>query len=77
MKTDNTKNITRSIVITLMLLVLASPAFAYQPDPDNAALLYYQAYISYEKADDTMEHMVVDLSKGKIEPNERIKKYIE
>jgi len=60
-----------------MLLILSSPAFAYPPDPDNAALLYYQAYIAYEKTDDTMQAMVSDLSKGKIEPNERIRKYIE
>jgi hypothetical protein len=63
--------------VTLTLLTLTSPVFAYPPDPDNAALLYYQAYISYEKADDTMEDMVGDLSRGKIEPNERIKQYIE
>ncbi|MHC4533652.1 MAG: hypothetical protein ACYS6K_06850, partial [Planctomycetota bacterium] len=77
MKTDITKKLIAFTIITLTLLILTSPVFAYPPDPDNAALLYYQAYISYEKADDTMEHMVVDLSKGKIEPNERIKKYIE
>jgi hypothetical protein len=60
-----------------MLLILSSPVFAYPPDPDNAALLYYQAYIAYEKSDDTMQAMVSDLSRGKIEPNERIRKYIE
>jgi len=60
-----------------MLLILTSPAFAYPPDPDNAALLYYQSYIAYEKADDTMQEMVADLARGKIEPNERTKKYIE
>jgi len=77
MKTDITKNLISFTVITLALLMLTSPAFAYPPDPDNAALLYYQAYISYEKADDTMEDMVADLARGNIEPNERIKKYIE
>jgi len=63
--------------VTLMLLILTSPAFAYPPDPDNAALLYYQAYIAYEITDDTMQDMVTDLSRGKIESNERIEKYIE
>ena len=77
MKTFITKKLTKFTGVTLILLILISPVFAYPPDPDNAALLYYQAYISYEKADDTMENMVADLSKGKIEPNERIKKYIE
>jgi hypothetical protein len=77
MKTVTTNKLTRFTSFILTLLILTSPVFAYPPDPDNAALLYYQAYISYEKADDTMEDMVADLSRGTIEPNERIKKYIE
>ncbi len=77
MKTDITKKLIAFTIITLTLLILTSPVFAYPPDPDNAALLYYQAYISYEKADGTMEDMVTDLARGNIEPNERIKKYIE
>jgi hypothetical protein len=77
MKTIITKILTKFTSVTLILLILTSSVFAYPPDPDNAALLYYQAYISYEKADDTMEGMVTDLSRGNIEPNERIKKYIE
>ena len=77
MKTITTKKLTTTTYITLMLLILTSPALAYPPDPDNAALLYYQSYIAYEKADDTMQEMVADLARGKIEPNERTKKYIE
>ncbi|MBC8471406.1 MAG: hypothetical protein H8D56_18250 [Planctomycetes bacterium] len=77
MKTVTTNKLTKFTSFILTLLILSSPVFAYPPDPDNAALLYYQAYISYEKADDTMEDMVADLSRGNIEPNERIKKYIE
>ena len=72
-----TNKIKITTCVTLMLLILSSPAFAYPPDPDNAALLYYQSYISHEKVDDTMGDMVSDLSMGKIEPNERIRKYIE
>jgi hypothetical protein len=29
--------------VTLILLILTTAAPAYPPDPDNAALLYYQA----------------------------------
>jgi len=72
-----TNKLKAATCISIMLLILNSPAFAYPPDPDNAALLYYQAYIAYEKSDDTMNDMVSDLSRGKIEPNERIRKYIE
>ena len=77
MKTITNNKLTTAACVTLMLLMLTTAAFAYPPDPDNAALLYYQSYIAYEKADDTMQEMVADLAMGKIEPNERIKKYIE
>ncbi len=77
MKTITTKKLTTATYVTLMLLMLASPALAYPPDPDNAALLYYQSYIAYEKVDDTMKEMVANLARGKIEPNEIIKNYIE
>ncbi len=74
MKTITTKKLTTATYVTLMILILASPALAYPPDPDNAALLYYQSYIAYEKEYDTMLEMVDDLSRGKIEPNVIIKK---
>ncbi len=77
MKTITKKHLTTTTCVTLMLLILTTGAFAYPPDPDNAALLYYQSYIAHEKVDDTMGDMVSDLSMGKIEPNERIRKYIE
>ncbi len=71
------KKLTTAACVTLTLLILTTAAFAYPPDPDNAALLYYQSYLAHEKVDDTMQDMVADLSRGKIEPNERIRKYIE
>ena len=72
-----TNKLKTATCVTIILLVLTTSAPAYPPDPDNAALLYYQAYIAHEKSDDTMREMVSDLSRGKIEPNERIKQYIE
>ena len=74
MKTITNKKLITTVCITLIMLILSSPVFAYPPDPDNAALLYYQSYIAHEKVDDTMQEMVSDLSRGKIEPNERIRK---
>ncbi|MCP4609995.1 MAG: hypothetical protein GY845_14905 [Planctomycetes bacterium] len=77
MNTITKKKLTITTCVTLMLLILTSGALAYPPDPDNAALLYYQSYIAHEKVDNTMGDMVSDLAMGKIEPNERIRKYIE
>ena len=51
--------------------------FALPPDPDNAALLYYQAFLLYPQADDSIRDLLRDLSQGKIDPNERITEYVE
>ena len=77
MKISKNSKLINSILIALFLLVSTSSNFALPPDPDNAALLYYQVFLLYEKPDDTMKDMVADLAKGKIEPNTRTTQFIE
>ena len=77
MKANNKTKLICYLWIGFIMLIPQSPAFALPPDPDNAALLYYQAFCVYEKPDDSMKDMVGDLAKGKIEPNPTITKYIE
>ncbi|MHC4362409.1 MAG: hypothetical protein ACYSTZ_06245 [Planctomycetota bacterium] len=77
MKVDNSIKLICCLCIGFIMLILQSAAFALPPDPDNAALLYYQAFCVYEKPDDSMKDMVGDLAKGKIEPNPTITKYVE
>ena len=77
MKVSKNSKLINSILIALLLLVSTSSTFALPPDPDNAAVLYYQVFLIYEKPDDTMKDMVADLAKGKIEPNTRITQFIE
>ncbi len=45
--------------------------------PDNAALLYYQAFLMIERIDDTMLKTLADLSAGRIKLNEEIKEHIK
>jgi hypothetical protein len=72
------KNKNKNTLPTVLILaVFACPVFALPPDPDNAALLYYQAFCVYEKPDDTMKDMIRELAKGRIEPNPTITKYVE
>jgi hypothetical protein len=73
-KVDN-KNSTMAVWIALVLFVLSSSVFA-QP-PDNAALSYYQAFLLYEKPDETMSKMLTDFRDGKIGANEIIEQHIE
>jgi hypothetical protein len=60
------------VIMALQLSVLALP-----PDPENAALLYYQAFCSYEKPDAAIDEKLWDLAKGKIQPDPEMIKYIE
>ena len=39
----------------ITLVLLASSAAALAQPPDNAALLYYQAFLLYEKPDETTD----------------------
>jgi hypothetical protein len=77
MKLIRHKRLISTILIALSLFVSASCAFALPPDPDNAALLYYQVFLIYERPDDTMQDMIGDLAIGRIGPDGRITKFIE
>ena len=74
MKTFKSSKLTKVILVTLVLLVSTSAAFAYPPD--NAAVLYYKASMLYE-ADDEMNDMLFNLGKGRIELNEKIKEFVK
>jgi len=62
--------------------VLAATVFflttvcVYAYPPDNAAVLYYKAAMLYE-VDDEMADMLVDLQKGKIEVNDKIREFVK
>jgi len=62
-------------IITVLFLSTSSEVFAQAID--NAALLYYQAFLLYEKPDGTMDKMLSDFRDGKIKANEIIEQHIE
>lgn len=71
MKTMNNKNSAKIVCLLLILLGLASPAKAYPPD--NAAVLYYKAFLLMQDPNDQVRQMMYNLRKGKIKPNDQIK----
>lgn len=75
MKIVSSNNLTMVISAALVLFLSTSAVFA-QP-PDNAALSYYQAFLLYEKPDETTSKMLTDFRNGKIGANEAIEQYIE
>ena len=50
---------------------------SYPPDPDNAALLYYQAFLSCPKVDEPVDTQLRDFADGKIALNKGIEDYVE
>jgi len=75
MKSIGNNNLIMTICAALIFFLSAPSIFA-QP-PDNAALLYYQACLLYEKPDDTMDKMLSDFRDGKIKANEVIEQHIK
>ena len=49
---------------------------SYPPDPDNAALLYYQAFLSCPKADEPLDTQLRDFADGKMALNKEIEDYV-
>ena len=73
MRPVTNNKLTKALCVALILLVSTPSVFAYPPD--NAAVLYYRACHWYT-ADETMENALRDLSKGSIEVDEKIKKFV-
>ena len=79
MKTISNK-LTKLMCLAVILLVSTQSAFAYPPD--NAAVLYYKAFMLYEEPIEKTREKFYEVLKGKIKPGERpwaqgLKKYIE
>jgi hypothetical protein len=66
----------KTAVCTSMLLFVSISSTGAQV-PDNAALLYYQAFLLYEKPDETTSKMLDEFRSGKIKANKEIEQHIE
>ncbi|RPJ28326.1 MAG: hypothetical protein EHM35_13765 [Planctomycetaceae bacterium] len=56
----------------------ASPARAViPPDPDNAALLYYQAFISLADLDKEARDNIAEVARGAMAPTDKTREYVE
>ena len=76
METISSKKLTKMIVGALILLT--SIELLVAKAPDNAALLYYQAFMVYQEPENqaTLKAMS-DLLKGGIQPSEVVSKYLK
>lgn len=67
----------RTTVIVCIATMLACIATTQGQQTDNAALLYYQTFLLYEKPDATMDQMLTDFRAGRIASNEAIREHLD
>lgn len=60
----------------LLLAIAASPTPALPPDPDNAALLYYQGFLSMPQFSKEARTHLEDVARGKIAPDDKVREDI-
>jgi len=48
-------------------------AWAIPPDPDNAALLYYQGFMSLPELEGEARDLLSDVARGKVDPNDEVR----
>ena len=61
--------------ISVILLTSVSPAMAYPPD--NAAVLYYKAFMILQEPSEEVKNMMTDLRGCKVKPNDEIRQYLQ
>lgn len=77
MRTTNRNKSTTMIVAALAVLSSASSVRAIPPDPDNAALVYYQAFLLGESLDKETRDALFDFGRGNGELTDDIRQYVE
>ncbi|MHC4645299.1 MAG: hypothetical protein ACYTBJ_07340 [Planctomycetota bacterium] len=77
METLNYNRLVTMLCVFLVLFASNAFVFALPPDPDNAALLYYQAFLLRKQPDEAMKEMLTGLSRGEIPADKRIGEYVE
>jgi len=75
MKTVNQKTFVKTVCIVLITLTFVSEVHAYPPD--NAAVLYYKAFLILKEPSEEVQKMMTDLRDGKIKPNDEIRQYLQ
>lgn len=77
MRTKTSKRAAGVILAIVMVSLLAPRARALPPDPDNAALLYYQGFLSLAELDDEARALIGDVAKGQVAPDDKVRQYIQ
>ncbi len=60
----------------LVMTLVTSPALAYPPDPDNAALLYYQGFLTLAELNEESRDHIRDVARGEAAPDDKVREDI-
>lgn len=77
MRTNTSKRVVGAVLALVMVSLLTPRVQALPPDPDNAALLYYQAFLSLAELDDEARTLLAKVARGNIDPNDKVREYIQ
>jgi hypothetical protein len=77
MKRRNQVLLAGVIAAGLMMSWSVSPVRAVPPDPDNAALLYYQAFLMIANLDEKGPDSIGEVARGKAAPDDKAREYID
>ena len=64
------------LLVTSVVIIFASPVLALPPDPDNAALLYYQGFLTLAQLEEMAWDHISNVARGKAEPDDKTREYI-
>ena len=64
------------LFVTLTITLVTSPVRAILPDPDNAALLYYQGFLMLAQLEEVAWDHISNVARGKTEPDDKAREYI-
>lgn len=76
MKTLFNRTFTVITLACLIFTIASSPAPAYPPDPENAALLYYQGFLSLPQLSEEARVHMGDVARGKVAPDAQVREDI-
>ena len=65
-----------TVFVSLAMTLIASPVLAYPPDPDNAALLYYQGILTLVELNEEARDRIRDVARGEVTPDEKVREDI-
>jgi len=65
-----------TVFVSLAMALVASPVLAYPPDPDNAALLYYQGFLTLVELDEETRDRIRDVARAEVTPDDKVREDI-